>query len=149
MAKQIILPSHIIGHFLPKTPCGACGRTGQSFEVHYPRILCQYSNVEITYPVRCSCGKPTLVCIHWPILLFGYVLARLQVVEIHRKWTRSRASMAVSADCSAALEEMIRDYGKVVGPINASLTEPNETDRIAFELNEAEWAQFLHRLGLD
>jgi len=105
--------------------------------------------VEITYPARCPCGESTLVCIRWPILLFGYLLARLQVNEIHRKWTRSRASMVVSANCSDVFEEMIRDYGKLVGTINASLTAPNEADRIAFELNEAEWDQFLHRLGLD
>jgi len=56
--------------------------------------------------------------------------------------------MLATADHSDLIGQMIADFRKVVRSMEGELTEPSERDRIAFELNQADWAQSLRRLGL-
>lgn len=162
-----ILPEHIEAGLVAGYHCPGCGRAEGWFQLHFPRLrLVNRGNcVEILYPVQCACGRRGHSCTTLPVLLNGYLLARIQMLESAKvkrqpKQTRPRRSEMLDRFIRE-FEAAMRDYASVSSAIEGcqpaqppnerkrQFGEPTELDRLSFGFSDRTWQEFLRKMGLD
>lgn len=167
MSYGQILPDYLESGLVVGYHCPGCGRMDGWFQLHFPRLALTSdgSCVRIVYPVQCSCGRRGHVSTTLPILLYGYLLARVQILEAGK--SRKQPKQMKPAR-SQLLDKLIRDfetaidhYASVRSAIEGSRpsephknrprspSQPSELDRLSFGLDDDSWQDFLKRLGLD
>lgn len=129
----------------------------------FPQLNWHGDEVELVYPLRCSCGGTGSVPIIIPTLLFGYILATVALIDSANR-RRSKATMTVTPDSTDILTNILRKFDRLMetasaatlrspalpgGGINAIDHDENEADRLSFGFDKKEWKEFLRRLGLD
>jgi hypothetical protein len=152
MQRPLVLPHEVICHYLHLMHyrCKNCGGFTYPLRVLYPAVRLNDNEAEVSYPVVCGCNRRACLQIRLPVLLFGYVLARTQALEAFARRNQSKASMCVVPQPSKALEDMVADFARVMAAYDGGPAgQPTDLDRINFGLGEAEWSDFLRRLGLD
>jgi hypothetical protein len=161
-----ILPDYLESGLVVGYRCPGCGRMDGWFQLHVPQLTLSSdgSCVRIVYPVQCSCGRHGHVSTRLPILLYGYLLARVQILEARKSRKQPKQ---VKPARSQLLDKFIRDfesaidhYASVRSTIEGtrpsehhtnrprSPNEPSELDRLSFGLDDDSWRDFLKRLGL-
>lgn len=156
--NNLVLPHYILGHFLTNHRCGRCGRCGQPQSLLYPTITRNLPNVVLTYPTRCGCGGSGHVTITMPLILFGHILAWAQILDAYGR--QRKGSIVVVPGASDLFAQIIREFEQLTrwpgssgsgpsGDQSDSSQLPTSLDRLCFGLNDAEWADFLRRTGLD
>ena len=148
MQRPLVLPAEVVGHYLVGYRCRQCGGLSHSAYVLYPTIKLNETDADLLYPVICGCGRRGCVRIRMPTLLFGYVLARTHNLQAFLRANRSQAKVFVAPGPSPMLEHMVADFAAVVAAYGGGLGRvPTDLDRAKFGLSEAEWPEFLRRLG--
>lgn len=166
MAYGQILPDYIEKGLVLGYRCPGCGHTDEWFLIHSPQLKpTQDGNcVEIVYPVQCPCGRRGHISTTLPILLVGYLLARILLLESHK--SRKQPKLCKPGR-SRLLDKFIREFEQAMNhyaavcsiaknlqaeqehPETPEAVEPTELDRMNFGFDDATWRAFLRRLGLD
>lgn len=162
--SRMILPNYIVGNFVPAKACRRCGRSDGSFTLLFPQLNWHGDEIELIYPLRCSCGGSGCVRIRLPTLLFGYILASVSLVDAANHH-RSKARMTVKASSTDILVNIFRNFDHLMeacataAPRSPALpigerncidgNDADDAERIKFGFDKDEWKQFLRRLGLD
>jgi hypothetical protein len=150
MATQLVFVTWIIAHLANRLSCGKCGLAKPSRTIYYPTITRRENQVELRFRVRCACGQGGSLRVQLPVLLFGYILAQQAMLEAHKRGRTSVASMQVMGHESKLFSQFVREYVELIGRLPPAATaDPTETDQIAFELNDEQWAEFLKRMGFE
>jgi hypothetical protein len=145
--RPLVLPPDVVGHYLVGYQCRKCGGLDNA-RVGYPAINLTDTTAEVLYPVFCECGRRGCVLIRMPVLLFGYLLARTHGLQSFLRADRSQAKMFVSPGPSLMFERIVADFTAVAAAYRGGLGRvPSDLDRAKFGFSEAEWPDFLRRLG--
>lgn len=165
--RKLIFPPWILCEFLTAWECQDCGQSGKRVWLKFPVITQPRRDVIVLqYPVKCPCGSHGCLNVSLPLLLFCYVVGRLDLLELRRR--RRKAEMQVLPEESELLFGFIRDFelevielapgiaenlppkdNKPPEPQAAKLGRPGDHERFGFELTEQEWVEFLRRLGFE
>ncbi|MEE9296700.1 MAG: hypothetical protein V3W34_17285 [Phycisphaerae bacterium] len=161
--SRMILPDYIVGSFVPPKACARCGRSDGTFTLLFPQLNWHGDEIELIYPLRCSCGGTGCVPIKLPTLLFGYILASVALVDTTNR-RRSKAKMTVKPCSTDILANIFRNFDRLMETCSATPRSPalpsgvrnsiddndaNEADRLRFGFEKNEWKKFLRRLGFD
>lgn len=162
--SRMILPDYIVSHFVPPKARARCGRSDGSFTLLFPQLNWHWDEIELIYPLRCSCDGSGCVRIRLPTLLFGYILASVSLVDAanHR---RSKARTTVKASSTDILVNIFRNFDHLMEACSTAVprspalpgtersptgdTEMDKAERLKFGFEKVEWREFLRRLGLD
>jgi hypothetical protein len=162
VANRLIIPDYIVSHFVLPKACARCGRSDGCVTLLFPQLNWHGDEVELIYPLRCSCGETGAVPIRLPTLLFGYIMSTVALVDSANR-RRSKATMAVTPGNTDMLMNIFRKFDRLMesastaaprslalpsGERNA-INDIDNTERIKFGLDKAEWKAFLRRLGFD
>ena len=147
MANRLLFPDYLVCDFLVGVCCKNCGESDQYWTLLPPLVTLEGAQVEVIFPIRCSCGGSGSVSRRMPLLQFGYVVGKVAIMDAQRMHRRSKATMEVRAHRSELLSTLLCQYTELISEIGANmLLEPSEHDRIKFGLAEEEWTDFLKRL---
>jgi len=161
--RKLVFPEWLLCEFLVAWECTGCGGSGKQVELKYPSIARKRDAVRLCFPVICGCGRLGGLRVELPILLFGYMLGRIALIESEGR--RRKSAMSVSPKRSDLFIRFMRDFetdllgfAAVTGLREPSETsgnkarrsrpdEPRDWERFGFGLTEQEWETFLRRLG--
>lgn len=149
MANRLLLPSYIVSHFCRPEPCPKCRRIPGVLRVEYPVVTLTGNDVLLVFRARCTCGGSQPIRVRWPILFFGFVLARLTAIEAPKRARQTTGTMQISSGHCELLGTFARDFQTLMAEEGHAATEPSALDRMSFEIDEAEWPEFLRRMGFE
>jgi hypothetical protein len=148
-----LFPDYIECAFLNTYRCEGCGRSGEVLQVLFPSLAWQRDDesIQISYPVRCVCGKAGVAGTKLPFLLFCFICGWLEYQGTSRLQP-PQSSQQIRPNESALLSHIVCDFEQVMasyGLRNAASfdSEPTETDRGLFGVSEKGWREFLKRMG--
>ena len=161
--RKLIFPFWILSEFLTAWECDECGQSGKRVWLKFPLISRpRWDVVILRYPVKCPCGAHGCVTVSLPLLLFCYIVGRLDLPKLQRG--RRKAEMQVLPGESRQLLDYLREFEMEVIDLAPGIAElippksdkppappkpvrPAAHERFNFKLTEAEWQEFLRRLG--
>lgn len=150
MATRLIFPNWLIAHFAARFTCSKCGHSDGTMTVHYPFITRRGDQVELRFPTRCACGQAGSFRVRLPLLLFGFLLAWLVLIDADQRARNSVATLPVLAHKSPLFRRLVGEYMQLISRLPAGApAEPSAADQVALELGDDEWAQFLKRMGFN
>jgi hypothetical protein len=166
MRSDLLFMEYIVCHFLLGWVCDRCEQSGQMVQVFYPEIHWHGSVVEMLYRVRCPCGGRGAVPVRLPILIFAYVVGRLELLYAFSRGRHRKSEMPVKPEKSDLFSSFLRDFERDVAGFSArmapatsgsaeanhatrKLGQPADYERFDFSLSEDEWVDFLRRMGFD
>jgi len=83
-----------------------------------------------------------------PVLFFGYVVARFLILDSDKRARRSNAEMHVRPRECSLLHTFASSFRKLLDEqLRSAPDQLNDVDRLSFEFDEQEWADFTRRLG--
>lgn len=113
----------------------------------FPQLNWHGDEIELIYPLRCSCGGTGDVPIRLPTLLFGYILATAALVDSANR-RRSKATMTVAPGSTDILTNIFRKFDRLMETASAAMpqspalpivernaindNDANESDRLRF-----------------
>jgi hypothetical protein len=155
--KTLVFPEFVLCHFVAAWQCRRCGRSGEEVTMRYLTITRTGASAELAFPIQCRCGESGRLNTGLPMLFFGYVLARLVVLEHIR---RHRLELPVQPRSSQLFAQFAREYEQILIEMGvpsssrsamgllATTGHPADHERFGFFMAEHEWNEFLRRLGL-
>lgn len=161
--KNLVLPTIVLSHIFCEWKCPACNRSGQLIQVQYPQNRQEGVSVELTYPVRCACGRLDSFTIRLPYLVRGYMLIKFALLENYNRHRNQSVAMLPARsklvlNIMSEFDQAIVHY--VTQPmcstpiareepdlIAQSPIKPAEVQRFNFSFTDEQWRDFLRRLG--
>lgn len=166
MMNPLVLPTYVLQHLAKEWRCGGCGERGV-VRLVYPLVTEEQGTVRLAFPWRCGCGQFGCLSIQMPILLFGYLLARVFLLETSRR-RRPKTETVVLPRESRCFLSFAQGYAETISRyINGSvheesidadvsnfgclkgLSRPNALERLFFLMPRPEWDAFMKRLGFE
>jgi len=160
-----LFPDFMLSEFRSGVVCDKCSQSGQMLTFHVPEIKRKGVFVEIWYRYKCTCGWGSALRVELPLLLFGYVLARLAMIDTFRRRLSKSTVPVLDGRCKQFFdfvrdfENLFEEYSKIhtAGLLppdkrgdelaKATPNSPTELDRLRFNLQDEDWREFLRRMG--
>lgn len=159
--KKLLQHETCMPEFLKGLECKKCHQRTQQVRVLFPDVQREKNVVRLRYPIICQCGGRGSFKVELPVLFFGFILARVVLLETFRR--RHQGEVDITPGDSRLFRDYVADFeqalvefaekalGLPCDDVAEAIGGPGLTDmdRVRMGMSVQEWKEFLRRLGHD